>query len=275
MQLASRFSRNLSVIRGDAPLSFDAIRAVAPSVFADEKHDSRSDRYTYIPTSQILEGLRKEGFEPFYAAQTRTRDEGNKEHTKHLLRLRHASQISAKEANEIVLLNSHNGSSSYQMLSGVYRFVCANGLVCGDTFEDIRVPHKGDILGRVIEGAYQVLDTFEQVNEHMAEMKAITLNHEEAESMAGVALALKYDDPIKPAPITESQLLRPRRAADAGTDLWTLFNVTQENLVRGGLSGRAATGKRTTTREVGGVTQSVKLNQALWKLAEAIRKAKA
>ena len=85
--------------------------------------------------------------------QTRTRHEDRRDYTKHMIRLRHASQINARgEANEIILLNSHDGTSSYQMLAGMFRFVCSNGLVCGDTLADVRVPHKGDVAGQVIEG---------------------------------------------------------------------------------------------------------------------------
>lgn len=36
-------------------LTLDRIRQVAPSVFADNRHVSRSERYTYIPTSQIVD----------------------------------------------------------------------------------------------------------------------------------------------------------------------------------------------------------------------------
>ncbi|WP_235661928.1 DUF932 domain-containing protein, partial [Pseudomonas savastanoi] len=76
---------------------------------------------------------------PFMACQTRVRDQGKREHTKHMLRLRHASQILDQEANEIILLNSHDGSSSYQMIGGKFRFVCANGLVLGDLAADQKV----------------------------------------------------------------------------------------------------------------------------------------
>src|SRR3546814_8105435 len=79
-------------------------------------------------------------------------------HTKHMIRLRHANQVNDSIANEIILLNSHDGTSSYQMLAGAFRFVCSNGLVCGDAVADVRIPHKGDITGQVIEGAYEVLD---------------------------------------------------------------------------------------------------------------------
>ena len=32
--------------------------------------------------------------------------------------------------------------------------------MCGDTVADVRVPHKGDVVAHVIEGAYEVLHGF-------------------------------------------------------------------------------------------------------------------
>lgn len=63
----------------------------------------------------------------------------------------------------------------------------------------------------------------------------ITLDAGESEVFARAALALKYDED-KPAPITESQILMPRRHDDSRRDLWSVFNRTQENLIKGGLS---------------------------------------
>ena len=274
-QLASRFSRNQSARRSDNPLSDAEIMEIAPSIFADVKHESRSDRYTCIPTIDVLRGLQKQGFSPFMVCQTRTRGDEKRGHAKHMIRMRHASQINASEANEIVLLNSHDGSSSYQMIAGVFRFVCSNGMVCGDTQSDIRVRHTGDIVDNVIEGAFHVLEGFEQVDGQRDGMKALTLNPGEQAAFANAALALKYETDIAPAPITETQLLRPNRQADSAGDLWTTFNRVQENMIRGGLRGRSAVGKRITTREVTGIDQNIKLNRALWVLAEEMRKLKA
>ena len=274
MQLASRFASHSPTLRSDYPLSDDQIRRVAPSIFADAPHESRSERYAYIPTAAVLAELRKEGFEPFMAAQTRVRHDDRRDYTKHMLRLRHASQINGAEANEIVLLNSHDGTSSYQMLAGMFRFVCSNGLVCGDTVADVRVPHKGDVAGHVIEGAYKVLSGFDRVKESRDAMRALTLNDGESEVFARAALALKYDDPDKPAPITESQILMPRRH-DGCPDLWSVFNRTQENLTQGGLRGRSANGRRQQTRPVQGIDQNIRLNRALWLLADGLRQLKA
>ena len=271
MQLASRFAPHAPVLRSEHPLSDDQIRAVAPSIFAVAPHGSRSERYSYIPTATVLSELRGEGFEPFMVCQTRVRQEGRRDFTKHMIRLRHASQINGHEANEIILLNSHDGTSSYQMLAGMFRFVCQNGLVCGDTVADVRVHHKGD----VIEGAYEVLGGFDRASESREAMQAIALDAGESAVFARAALSLKYDEPDKPAPITETQILMPRRTDDDRRDLWSVFNRTQENLVKGGLNGCAASGRRQSTRPVQGIDQNLRLNRALWLLADGMRQLKA
>ena len=193
--LATRFARNTRVMRGDQPLSEDQMRAAAPSIFAEGKHASRSERYTYIPTIDVLRGLRQEGFEPFMVTQSKSRIEGKTEFTKHMIRMRHAGQVNTRpEANEIILINSHDGASSYQMLAGVFRFVCCNGLVVGDVTNDIRIPHKGNIQDEVIEGAFRVLEDFEVVDASTDRMKALPLQREEQQAFATAALALRYGE---------------------------------------------------------------------------------
>jgi Domain of unknown function (DUF932) len=254
--------------QGREPLTNEVMRRYAPSIFAESAHTSRSDRYAYIPTVEIVEGLRKEGFQPFFVAQSRTRHEDRREYTKHMLRLRHASTIPSAEAQEVVLINSHDGTSAYQMTAGVLRFVCMNGLILGDNVESIKVPHKGDVKNQVIEGAYEVVKSFTSVRERMSEMKETTLTPAMAEAYAEAALTLRYDTEEKAAPVTISQVLQPRRAEDAKPDLWSTLNRVQENLVRGGLSGTATRGRRTRTRAVTGIDQNFRLNRALWTLSE-------
>lgn len=156
----------------------------------------------------------------------------------------------------------------------MFRFVCQNGLVCGDQVSDVRVPHKGNVTHQVIEGAYEILDSFERVQESRDAMRVMPINPEEAQVFARSALALKYDDPDKPAPITEKQVLMPRRQDDNHTDLWSMFNRIQENLVKGGLSSRSAKGRRQETRPVQGIDRNLRLNRALWMLAEGLRQLK-
>jgi len=277
-KLATRFANSTHVLRSEQPLTEEQMRHAAPSIFAAAKHASRSERYTYIPTIDVLRGLAREGFEPFMVAQGHSRVEGKTGYTKHMIRLRHGRQGTVlPEANEIILINSHDGASSYQMLAGVFRFVCSNGLVVGTIANDIRIPHKGDIQHQVIEGAVRVLDDFRAVDESVQAMKALALRPDEQQAFATGALVLRYGDrtdgqPL--APITAAQLNEPRRAEDFGYSLWSTFQRIQENALRGGLQGRTAQGHRMRTREVASIDRGVGLNRALWVLAEEMRRLK-
>lgn len=270
MKLASRFGR-INQIRRDRPLTNDELMVHVPSVFGTDKHESRSDRYTYIPTITLLESLKQEGFQPFFACQTRVRDLNKRDHTKHMLRLRREGQITGKQVPEIILLNSHDGSSSYQMLPGLFRFVCQNGLVCGETFGEVCVPHKGNVVEKVIEGAYEVLGIFDRVEDKRDAMQSLLLPPPIQQAFAKAALTYRFGEEHQP--VTASQILTPRRYEDRQDDLWSVFNRCQENLLKGGLPGRTAKGKRSHTRAVKGIDGDVKLNRALWVMAEELQQA--
>jgi hypothetical protein len=257
-------------LRSDFPLTNAEIAAVAPSIVAEAKHDSRSNNYTYIPTVKVIDALRKEGFEPFMVAQSKPKDDDRLGFARHMIRLRHASQVNADEANEIILVNSHDGTSSYQMLAGMFRFVCQNGIVAGDIVQDVRVPHRGNVIDNVIEGSYRILEEFELIEESWDEMRAIMLSRPEQMVFARSAMALKYDK-VEEAPIVPEQLIRPQRSADTSDDLWSTFNRVQEHLIKGGVRGRTARGTRTRTRGINSINDNVKLNTALWTLAESMK----
>ncbi|HFD11585.1 MAG TPA: DUF945 domain-containing protein, partial [Crenotrichaceae bacterium] len=166
-------------IRASEPLTDAELRRWTPSIYADHPHYSRSQRYVQIPTSRLLTGLKREGFEPYYAAQAGVRDATKVGYAKHLLRFRHRSQIADESVNEIVLINSHDGSSSYRMLAGCFRFVCVNGMVCGETYDEVRVTHRGDIQHNIIEGAWRMLEQSKAITESRQAMQSILLTADE------------------------------------------------------------------------------------------------
>jgi hypothetical protein len=259
------------------PIPTDHLRHLAPSIFATDPHGSRSEKYSYIPTSHILDRLMAEGFQPYSVAQGGSRDATKRGFTKHLLRLRHESQALAVGGthNEIVLLNSHDGTSSYRLMAGVFRLVCGNGMVVADNIlEDIRIPHKGDVAGLVLDGCISMLENLPQVSESIREMESIRLSPPEETAFARAALIARYGDDAPP--ITAADIVRPRRRDDAENTVWQTLNRAQENLIRGGVSyiQRDANGRRVArreTREIRGIDQNTSLNRALWALAEEMR----
>lgn len=255
-------------------LSTDQLRRAVPSAFAECAHDSRSSRYAYIPTSAVIEGMRNEGFLPVKATQAAARDEDKKGHTKHMIRFRREDQLGQAEAREVIMINSHDGSSAYKLSAGIFRLVCSNGLVVGK--EDIRqtVRHTGDVLGEVIEGACRIVTDFDQVAQDIDAMKSITLEKPLMLAFAEAAIEARFAGDAKP--VTAEQVLRARRGADVGSDVWTVFNRVQENVIKGGLYGvsKDAAGRmqRRRTREVKGIDQNDVLNRALWRLGVEVAK---
>jgi len=271
---------NRTAYRGDqnpAGLTLSEIRDVAPSVFADAPHGSRSQRYAYIPTSVILSNLLNEGFVCTKAQQARTRIEGKEDFTKHLLvftRARSDSEI----APSVALLNSHDGSSRYKLLAGILRYACLNGLLVSEgTVGEVSVPHTGNVVGRVIEGSFEVIEGAQRAIEVASDWKKISLALPERVEFARAASLLRWDGQEQVAPVSPNHLLTPRRYEDRGTDLWTTYNVIQENLVKSGLKGntRDAAGRRRGVRALTGIDGNVALNRALWSLTQGLADLKA
>lgn len=267
-----RIARN-----NQGPLDNAGLHRLSPSVFAEAPHSSRGARYGFIPTIQVIEALRTEGWQPVSAREQRVRLDDRRGFTRHIVRLRQPGLVFDKVGDtlpELVLLNSHDGSSAYQMHAGLFRLACGNGMVVSDgTFAKISVRHSGNVVGRVIEGAATVVRDVPQIAAHVGEMRGLQLVHSEQEAFARAALLTKYESQ-EASPITGEQLLGTRRTADQARDLWTTFNRVQENLLRGGLRGRSANGKRVRTREVKSITEDTRINKALWHLTEEMRKIK-
>jgi hypothetical protein len=271
---------------GHGPMTDDQIRSIAPSVFALDKHDSRSARYSYIPTSEIVAGMRREGFEPVMAKQGGSRVVGKELFTKHMLRFRPAgTDVVARQIGglypELVLVNSHDGTSSYKLMAGLMRLVCLNGMLTADReLGNITVHHKGDVVFKVIEGSFTVIQDSMKAIETASNWAEIRLDGAERQILAEAAHSYRFadaDGEITTA-IEPAQLLRARRAEDRDTSLWTTHNVIQEHVIRGGDTawGRDANGRqrRTTSRPVNGIDGDVRLNKSLWALSQRMAELK-
>jgi hypothetical protein len=258
-------------------ISLDQIRRAAPSVFAEKPSSHVSEKYTFIPTTQVISALEREGWQPTYAAQSNAKTPDGWMYAKHVLRFRHASQNNkaiqmTDSIVEVVLTNSHNGASAFVFNAGLFRPICANGLMAasGSIF-DARVRHTGYQDEKCIVAAYRLLDEVPAITHKVEEFKSIQLNTEERVAFASAALTAKYGS-TEDAPVAPTRLLAPRRHADMANDLWTTLNVVQENALRGGLRGKLSpTGRRTSTRAVTSVSEDIRINKALWQLAEQMR----
>jgi hypothetical protein len=281
-------------------LTDQQIERACPSVFADHQHESRSSKYFFINTRDILANMRENGLFPTEVMQSGSRIEGKAEFTKHLIRFRQSQYLGPRvlhqEVPEVVLVNSHDGTSAYQLRAGIYRLVCTNGLIKGDETSRISVYHKNqDDLEAIIRASFKIVEMGQEIMGQVAEMKQIMLDEAERLLFAKYAMMARFDiEPEideenvvegslatpadnKPVIWQPQDFLRTRRAEDQGNDLWTVTNKLQENLL--GPRGYArpvnkydAKGNKKSVRKVHGIDQNVKVNTLIWSFAEELRK---
>lgn len=265
-------------------LDEDELHSLAPSIFATVAHESRSASFKPIATIEVLRGLMTEGFMPVGARQSVARDESRRSFAKHLIRLRRIDDDAkfrvGDVVTEIILKNANDGTSGYNLMAGLFRIRCLNSLVAQTgTLDQVNVWHLGgNVRDKVIEGTYRVMEKARAALEAPQAWSQIPLDTGERQAFAMAAHELRFDDP-QATPIKPDQFLHARRSDDMGRDLWTTFNVVQENAIRGGLTGYKVDERnrrhRVSTREIKGIDQDVKLNKALWTLASEMAKLKA
>jgi hypothetical protein len=263
-----------SNIKQNTVLTDDDLRMKAPSIFAIEPWERMSARYTFIPTIEIVNRMRSEGFQPVSAVQSRTRIEGKSDFTKHMIRFRDMRNGDAPAIlslgtiyPELILTNSHDGASAYKIDAGLFRLICLNGMMVSQgNVEQVNVRHSGGSDG-IIEASYQVVEQFPKVIDSVERFSRLRLNAPQANAFAEAALSLRYDE--NESPITPAQLIAPKRREDMEPTMWNTLNVTQEHLIRGGDRGRnVETHRRVKTRAVTSIGENARLNKALWMLAD-------
>ena len=283
----SRFGRGAVKIQAKPgfSLSLDEMATAAPAIFADHAHESRSSRFAHIPTHELLGAMADNGFLPVSVAVGGSKDAEKRAFTKHMIRFRQAESLTKAMDTlgavipEIVLLNAHDGTSSYQLHAGLFRLVCLNGLiVAAGNMASVKVGHRGNALDKVIEGSFTVLSEAKETLPRAEAMAAIELTEPEQLVFARAAAALRFDPQDTSKQVDPARIIRPRRIADNRSDLWTVYNRAQESIIRGGFDYRTENSngrmEYRAARAVNNVADDVRLNRALWQLAESMAELK-
>jgi hypothetical protein len=258
-------------------LTNDVLMAKAPSIFASQPMAGVSGKYTFLPTAQIVDEMRANGWAPVDVQEQRVRLEDRKGFQKHLIRFQRHDIIAkvGEYAPEIALLNSHDRSSAYQIHVALFRFICGNGLMVSDsTVNHVSIRHSGYETGEVLKASFEILGKVPELTGKVEMFRARQLSEAEKIEFAKNAITLRYDD-AETAPISPARLLAPHRIEDQGSDLWKVLNRVQENLTQGGqkdYSRRKENGDYfSRTRAITGLDQNVQINKGLWQLAETFR----
>ena len=207
-----------------------------------------SPRYSHIPTSTIVETIREAGWEFASGTARRTRTEERAIHAAHVLRFSNPSlPMVGGNRIEAVLLNSHDGSTSFELGFGIYRMACANGIVVRTaTVGSVRLIHSGLNLDNVFAAARSLVDRAPEVSATIERWSNTMIGHDHSLELSSRMAKARWGSRF-----VEADLLSPRRSDDTRNDLWTVFNRAQESVIRGGMD---VTLRRNRCNEAGEVT---------------------
>jgi hypothetical protein len=246
-------------------LSIETLQEVAPSVFATSPSPKMSDKYTFVPTIEVIENFDREGWKVYSAKQV-----GKGNYAQHELRLRNGELPQVGDSLiEAVIRNSHNGISSFSVSSGLHRLVCSNGLTVPTSVADaISVRHMNFDLGMVREITDQFAERLPVIQRSVGKMESTFLSEGQLVDFVNKSAMIRWEKGSIPKFKLED-FLRPERDGDVGNSVWKTFNVIQEKFVRGGMKYNSKKGRVVSMRELKNFYNINKVNTGLWELAES------
>jgi hypothetical protein len=189
-----------------------------------------SDKYVFLSTEQAHSVLADFGF-----YESRYKQSKGSGYQKHVSIFERNSDGDEDGRFNLMLLNSHNGTSALRLEAGYFRILCENQLGSGDV--GVRVSHRGSALDRFAESIPLVLQQMESFKETKQLLRDKTMSHDAVFELAQFALMLrgvKQDELREFLQVRNLQnMATSRRFKDRGDSAWHRFNVIQENMVKG------------------------------------------
>jgi hypothetical protein len=160
-------------------------------------------------------------------------------------------------------MNAHNGIGSYDLMGGIFRMVCSNGMVISEEdFGRIHIRHIGFEAEQVKEASRKLVGSASRIADKITTWQNLDLTPRRRDNFFKEAACIRFSNPSQDI---VKEVSRPRRLEDDKTDLWRTFNVAQENLLRGGFVNGET---RRKVRAISHIGKDVEYNTKLWDLAD-------
>ena len=238
-----------------------------------------SGRYVQANTATVIDDLAKLGWYPVEAKQCRNKKNSSGIRSFHMVAFQNPD-IKITKTNDdgssvvdtyprIILTNSHDGFNSFKFMLGLFRLVCSNGLVVCDnqmvnmsirhmnyTFEELRM-----VVKTAIEEVPNIVNT-------MNEMRNIQLTDEQKQELAieviKIRKGIEENETYAVEQDVVEDILTPVREEDKSNDLWTIFNICQEKLIKGGFFNKTNKNKLRKVKSITSIKKDMEYNQRLW-----------
>lgn len=264
-------------------LSNDDIRRVCPmALHTTPTNPDVSDKYVHANTMTVVEDLAKLGWFPVQAKQCRNKKNSSGIRSFHLIAFQNPDVKITKTLDNgekivdtyprIILTNSHDGFNSFKFMVGLFRLVCSNGLVvCNNQMVDMSIRHINYDFEELRKIVASAIEQVPGIVNTMNDMRNVMLTDEQKTALATEVVKIRKgveDDEnyVVDAEVVED-ILTPVRNEDKGNDLWTIFNICQEKMIKGGFGFRGATNKLRKQRGITSIKKDMDFNQRLWQTA--------
>lgn len=273
----------------NAVMTLDDIAYRAPAVFTETKAERLSDRYQSLNTSSLIPVMQDYGYFPVQAAQKRQRgakDVIGAQHKSHLIAFAKAGdEGDGSTRSEIIMYNSHDGTSAVKLFAGAYRFICSNGIVAGEGMQQ-RIYHTTKSIAGFEQSLRSTIEALPSVLQQFDVARSITLDGMQQYELAKQAVMKRWgawDDsivdvdgrPIKGSYAVDKTIrdaLGVQRSEDDLSDAFTVWNRIQENVLRGNVMIKSITDNNIGMRKarpVTAVAEHVRINRELFDLLPA------
>lgn len=248
-------------------MTIQDIKTIAPAIFSTSADPKMSNKYSFVPTIELMENFTNEGWQLASVKQN-----GKGAYGVHELRFRNGELPAVGDTLvEAIVRNSHNGMTTLNVGAGLFRLVCSNGLtVATSTAEQFNIRHTGfnpDDVKRLTESFAKKLPTIQNSVDKMMDRM---LTEGEKIEFAKNASIIKWGMGSIPASLNMEELITPIRKDDEGDDLWKVFNVVQEKFIKGGVEYKSNKGRKTSLKGLKNIMATNQMNTKLWTLAETL-----
>lgn len=264
-------------------LTKEELKKACPAAFKTEPTNPNvSDRYVQANTETVIDDLAKLGWFPVQAKQCRTNKNSSGIRSLHMIAFQNPDVKIVKQGPDggetvdswprIILTNSHDGFNSFKFLLGMFRLVCSNGLIVGDTeLVNMSVKHINYDFETLRDIVKTAIEQVPNIVCKMNAMKNTVLDDEQkvelAKNVVKIRKGIEDDQKFEIDEKTIMDILDPMRKDDKSDDLWTVFNICQEKMIKGEYYDTNAKQKTRKQRKITSIKKDIDFNQRLWAIA--------
>ena len=263
-------------------LSNDDIRRICPmALHTEPTNPDVSNKYVHANTMTVVDDLGKLGWFPVEAKQCRNKKNSSGIRSFHIIAFQNPNVKIVKTMDNgesvvdayprIILTNSHDGFNSFKFMVGMFRLICSNGLVCGEQFVNMSIRHINYNFEELRKVVANAIEEVPNIVSTMNKMRDIVPSDEQkieiAKEVIKIRKGIEENEEIEIEQEIIDDILTPVREEDKTKDLWTIFNICQEKMIKGGFYFNTTMNKKRKQRPITSIKKNMIFNQRLWNRA--------